>query len=128
MDYLHNILEKNSTNYIQKFDKEFLQAYNNNISLEKAKKKLSDYQRIYFFNFISNKGIQYYLKALSRLTYFLLEQKCLPNFNGEEEYKNRFENRFEKIFQHVYYIKKLDYKQYIEFQEDFWKMYPEVNF
>jgi len=37
--------------YLAKFDKEFLIAYNNKMPLDKKKKKLTDYQRIFFYEY-----------------------------------------------------------------------------
>ncbi|KRX08212.1 hypothetical protein PPERSA_11689 [Pseudocohnilembus persalinus] len=97
-DYLYTILQKNQLNYIQKLDKEFIQAYNSKLNLAQKKKKLSDFQRAYFYDYIFGKGILSYVKGMSRIAYILLKKKVLPNYNNEEQYENRFNNRFEKIF------------------------------
>lgn len=43
MDYLLSMNEKNNNMLLQKFDSDFIQAYNQKINLDKRKKKLSPF-------------------------------------------------------------------------------------
>lgn len=59
-----------------------------------------------------------YSKAMSRFGYVLSQLNMIPFNNNEETLRYRFNNRF-KIFSQVYFIKKLDYKEYIKYMKEF---------
>ena len=143
LDYFYGAVDNNNRNFITKFDKEFISgnniyfmknsiynimiilqiniillAWQTKINLDKKKKKITDFQRKFFFESLFYKALQMYSKGLSRFSYFLLTKGIIKKVNTDETYENRFNNRF-RIFDKCYFLKRLEYETFVTVMKEF---------
>lgn len=90
-------------------------------------KKLTDFERRFFFESIYYKGLQFYFKALSRFSFFLYKKGFIKIFNNDETFETRFNHRF-RIFEKCYFIKKLDFEAASKILSEFTNSNEEVSF
>ena len=104
--------------HLQRYDQEFLVAFNNRANYEKKKKKLSMFQRNFFYNYLYQRGLQFYFRAMSRFSYLLLELGLIQQRNDAETYQYRFENRY-NIFAKIYYLKQITFQEFEKDMKEF---------
>ena len=102
-------------------------AWQTKINLPKKMKKLTEFERRFFFESIYYKGLQFYFKALSRFSFFLYKKGLIKIFNDGETFETRFNHRF-RIFEKCYFIKKLDFESASKILNEFTNSNEEVKF
>ena len=120
LDHLYSLLDRNTRSFISRFDKDFLKAWQSKQGLDKKKKKLTDFQRKYFYDNLVNKAIESYIRSMLKLTYSLIRKGYIKDYYGED--KDALEKRFcmrLKIFENVFFIRKIEFA-------DFTKLINEV--
>ncbi len=78
MDYLFNIANRNSMIFIKKFDKGYMDAFDEKTISNKIKKKVSPNMRKMFSSIIFNRGLNYYYTAMYKLFFLLMADKLIP--------------------------------------------------
>eukprot|EP00828_Plagiopyla_frontata_P009647 TRINITY_DN14994_c0_g1_i3.p1 TRINITY_DN14994_c0_g1~~TRINITY_DN14994_c0_g1_i3.p1 ORF type:complete len:337 (-),score=55.99 TRINITY_DN14994_c0_g1_i3:213-1223(-) len=116
LDYLYSIMETNHKNYCPKFNKHFISAWEQKIQVEKQKKKLTPFQRMFFFESLYYKALQNLTKFLKYFTYLLAKKKLFRQVDDHSTLELRYKHRT-KIFNQVYFVKKFEFKEYEESME-----------
>jgi len=62
LDNLYTFMDRNTRNFIMRFDKDWLKAWQSKQALDKKKKILTEFQRRYFYENLCNKGIESYVR------------------------------------------------------------------
>lgn len=77
MEYLFNIANRNSMIFLKKFDKGYLDAFDEKTLTNKIKKKVSPNMRKMLSSIIFNKGLNLYYSAMSKLFFLLMNDKLI---------------------------------------------------
>ena len=118
LDYLYTLLDKNTRSFIVRYDRDFLKAWQSKQGLDKKKKKLTDFQRKYFYKNIFQKAVESYIRSMIKLTYGLQKRGIIKNYyeNDREALEKRFFLRL-KMFDNIFFIKKLELNDYFNLLE-----------
>lgn len=110
IQYLISVSNKNSYSFLMKFDKGYMNAFDEKSLTNKIKKKVSSNMRKMFSSIIFSQGLELYYSAMYKLFFLLLNDKTIKE--GVKE-KERFISRFQ-IFRKVLFIKPANYEDYKE--------------
>ena len=115
LDYLYTLSDKNSRSFIVRYDRDFLKAWQSKQGLDKKKKKLSDFQKKFFYKSIFQKAIESYIRSMMKLVHGLQKRGLIKNYyeNDKEAYEKRFYSRL-KVFENIFFIKKLEFSDYLK--------------
>lgn len=72
MEYLFSISNRNSMLFIKKFDKGYMDAFDEKTLSNKIKKKVSPNMRKMYSSIIFNRGLHYYYNAMYKLFLLLI--------------------------------------------------------
>jgi hypothetical protein len=110
------VTEKNSAFFLRKFDKSYVQAFNDKNLTTKIKKKVSSNCRRMFADTVFNQGLYLYYSALNKLVYVFAHSGAFPGVFDEKS-RLAFEGRF-KMFKHVFFVKLPDFDEFIKEYEE----------
>lgn len=96
---------------MKKFDKTYYQSFVEDTLNNKKKKKVPEATRKYFTDSIFKKALHYYVRSIHRLLFVLVQRKLMEN-PFSENLETRIKNRF-RIFKNVYFVRTIDYEQYV---------------
>jgi len=115
LDNTISYLERNFRSVISKYDnREFLAAWQTKDSTyDKKKKKLSPFQRRFFFESQYFKVIENYVSAMLKLSYLIVYKEILKIPQDPEFLKNRYYMRL-RIFDNVYFLRKTEFEDFAE--------------
>lgn len=115
LDNTISYLERNFRSVISKYDnREFLAAWQTKDSTyDKKKKKLSPFQRRFFFESQYFKVIENYVSAMLKLSYLIVYKEILKIPQDPEFLKNRYYMRL-RVFDNVYFLRKTEFEDFAE--------------
>ena len=108
MEYLFGIANKNSLIFLKKFDRGYVDAFEEKTLSNKIKKKVTPNMRKMFASIVFNRGLHYYYNAMYKLFLVLVADGVVQEGSNQKE---RFVSRFQ-IFRKVLFIKGADYGLY----------------
>lgn len=111
LENLLAVYDKNSQVFLKKFDKIYYQSFFEDSLNNKKKKKINEATRKFFTDSIFKKALHYYVRSLHRIFFILVHRKLMEN-PFVENLKLRINNRF-RIFKNVFFVRTLDYDQYL---------------
>lgn len=113
LDHVFSFLDRNYRGVIAKFDKEFLFAYQSKDQVDKKKKKLTPFQKKFFYEHLFMRAVESYSRCMMRLSYLIIF-KDIIQFNKDFNFlKNRYYKRL-KIFDFIYFLKKPEFNEFTE--------------
>lgn len=77
MEYLFSVSNRNSMTFIKKFDKGYMDAFDEKTLSNKIKKKVSPNSRKMFSSIIFNRGLHFYYIAMYKLFFLLMNDKVI---------------------------------------------------
>jgi len=109
-DHIFSFLDRNFNSVVSKYDKEFLSAWQTKQDLPKKKKKLTEFQKRFFYESLYYKAIQNYVRVMLRLSSIVII-KGLIKMPEEQELKSRYYLRL-RIFDRAYFLGKNEFEEY----------------
>jgi hypothetical protein len=116
IDHIFSFLDRNFKNVLSKYDKDFIVAYQTKQGYDKKKKKLTDFQRKFFFEHLYYKAVENYARVMLRISYLVIYKELLPFPKDREVIRNRYYQRL-KIFDNIYFLKKMEFEDFISEME-----------
>jgi len=104
-------LERNFKAVLTKYDREFLMAWQTKQNLEKKKRRLTDFQKKFFYESMYYKCVENYCNAMFKLTYLTVSKGIIPGEPSTDMLKNRYYQRL-KIFDNIFFLKKPEFEEY----------------
>jgi len=113
LEYSISYLERNFRSVLTKFDREFLVAWQSKENFDKKKKKLTPFQRKFFYESQYYKVVETYISAMLKLSYLLVHKEILKIPQSEEFLKNRYYMRL-RALDNVYFLRKTEFEDFVE--------------
>jgi hypothetical protein len=118
LEHVFSFLDRNCRGVISKYDRDFLMAWQGKENLEKKKKKLTPFQKKFFAEHLFYKALENYSRAMMRMTYLVIFKDIIQYPKDPEFLKARYYQRL-KIYEHVYYLKKPEFTDFVEDMKKF---------
>lgn len=96
-------------------------AYQTKQSLDKKKKKLTDFQKKVFFETVYTRGLENYCKSMARLCHALSAHKVIKGEINDQALAARYAQRY-KVFENVFFIRRVEFDEYKKAREEIAKM------
>ena len=114
LDKIFYYLDRNFRNVTTQLDRDFLVAWQNKENVDKKKKKLTPFQRKFFYETLYYKAIENYTNVMLKLSYLIIYKGIITIPQDEQVLKNRYYERL-RIFDNVYFLGKFEFPDFIEY-------------
>jgi hypothetical protein len=113
LDHVFSFLDRNCRGVISKYDKEFLVAYQSKELNDKKRKRITPFQKKFFYEHIFYRALEAYSRCMMKITYLIIFKDIIP-FNKDVNFlKSRYYKRL-KIFDFIYFLKKPEFDEFTE--------------